>query len=501
MSEPAGSTGGELAGVALDWLTRRAALAWPDHPAIVSGTTTLTFRELDTRIDAAAAMLAGTVGTGAVVGVPGTLTPELAVLFYAVARSGNVVVTVNPFLRGDALTHVLRASGMRLLFTTPELAERVEPVRVELQALTHLVPADSPFLPGRSPERTGELDDTVCVHFTSGTTGPAKGVRLSHRNLTVNALQVAGGHGLDHVSVVLNHLPTYHLMHLNSALSAGATQVLCPGDDTVAAIDAANAHRATRFYSLPVRLLRLADDPRLPNLKLASVEAIMSGGSALAPAAAGKLSAHFGIPVTQGYGLAETSPLTHTDRIAAPRPGSVGTVVAGTECRIVDVASRAVLASGERGEVQVRGPQVMSGYLDPEQPTGIDADGWLSTGDVGYVDADGYLFLVDRLKDVFKCDNWLVSPTEIEQLAGKHAAVRECVVVDHPDPYRGAVAHAFVVLAEPVNPEQIREWVNAQVPYYQQVQHITAVPAIPRSPNGKVRRRDIRAWVAPTDQP
>jgi len=160
-----------------------------------------------------------------------------------------------------------------------------------------------------------------------------------------------------------------------------------------------------------------------------------------------------------------------------------------------------VLASGERGEVQVRGPQVMSGYLDPEQPTGIDADGWLSTGDVGYVDADGYLFLVDRLKDVFKCDNWLVSPTEIEQLAGKHAAVRECVVVDHPDPYRGAVAHAFVVLAEPVNPEQIREWVNAQVPYYQQVQHITAVPAIPRSPNGKVRRRDIRAWVAPTDQP
>jgi long-chain acyl-CoA synthetase len=298
--------------------------------------------------------------------------------------------------------------------------------------------------------------------------------------------------------VILNHLPTYHLMHLNSAVSAGATQVLCPGDDTVAAIDAANAHRATRFYSLPVRLLRLADDPRLPELKLASVEAIMSGGSALSPAAAGRLSEHFGLPVTQGYGLAETSPLTHTDRIGAPRIGSVGTVVTGTGCRIVDVESRAVLASGERGEVQVRGPQVMSGYLDPTQPTGIDADGWFSTGDVGYEDEDGYLFLVDRLKDVFKCDNWLVSPTEIEQVVGKHPAVRECVVVDHPDPYRGAVAHAFVVLADPGDLDPVRDWANAQLPYYQHIQHITGVPAIPRSPNGKVQRRDIRAWVVPT---
>src|SRR5262249_20308968 len=280
--------------------------------------------------------------------------------------------------------HILRASGMRLLFVTPELAERVEPVLGAIKT----VPVDTTFLPGRAPEVPVDPGATVCVHFTSGTTGPAKGVRLSHRNLTVNAAQVAGGHGLDHPSVVLNHLPTYHLMHLNSAVFAGATQVLCPGDDTAAAIEAANEHRATRFYSLPVRLLRLADDPRLPELKLATVEAVMSGGSALSPAAATTLSRHFGIPVTQGYGLAETSPLTHTDRIAAPRIGSVGTVVSGTECRIVDLDSRAVLGAGERGEVQLRGPQLMSGYLDPIQPTGIDTDGWLSTGDVGYQDAD-----------------------------------------------------------------------------------------------------------------
>jgi long-chain acyl-CoA synthetase len=246
-------------------------------------------------------------------------------------------------------------------------------------------------------------------------------------------------------------------------------------------------------------LLRLADDPRLPELKLASVEAIMSGGSALSPAAATTLSAHFGIPVTQGYGLAETSPLTHTDRIAAPRIGSVGTVVAGTGCRIVDLDSRAVLGAGERGEVQLRGPQLMSGYLDPAQPTGIDAEGWLSTGDVGYQDADGYLFLVDRLKDVFKVDNWLVSPSEIEAVLAGHPAVRECVVVDRPHPYRGAVPYAFVVLAQPEPLDGIQDWANAQMPYYQHIQQIGVVDAIPRSPNGKVARRDIRAWAGPTN--
>ncbi|HWB38516.1 MAG TPA: AMP-binding protein, partial [Rugosimonospora sp.] len=251
-------------------------------------------------------------------------------------------------------------------------------------------------------------------------------------------------------------------------------------------------------YSLPVRLARLADGPALAGLRLETVAGILSGGSALPPPAARKLAAHFGIPVTQGYGLAETSPLTHTERLDAPRTGSVGPVVAGTECRVVDLDTRRPVAEGVRGEVQVRGPQVMRAYLDPALPTGIDAEGWLSTGDIGYLDADGYLFLVDRIKDVFKCDNEIVSPTELERLLDRHPVVRESVVVDHPDPHRGAVAHAFVVLADPagsVDTEAIRAAVNAEVPEYQHIRYLDVVPAIPRSPNGKVARRDIRAWV------
>ncbi len=149
---------------------------------------------------------------------------------------------------------------------------------------------------------------------------------------------------------------------------------------------------------------------------------------------------------------------------------------------------------GEPGEIQVRGPQLMKGYLGQPATPEIDADGWFSTGDVGYVDEDGYLFVVDRLKDVFKCDNWLVSPTEIERVLLRHPAVAECVVVDHPDPFSGAVAYGFVTRRDDrADAGELIEFANAQMPYYQHLRHLELMDRIPRSPNGKIQRRDLRA--------
>ncbi|BFO18357.1 hypothetical protein SHKM778_47450 [Streptomyces sp. KM77-8] len=304
---------------------------------------------------------------------------------------------------------------------------------------------------------------------------------MTHRNLVVNAAQIAAVHGLDGDAVTLNHLPLYHPMHLNAAVYAGATQVLSPSPDPAAAIEAANRHGATHFYSLPVRLAHLAADPRLPGLRLDTVSAVFSGGSALLPAQARTLGAHFGIPVLQGYGLAETSPLTHGEPPARPGPGSVGPVVPGTDCRVVDVETRAPLPAGHNGEVQVRGPQLMRGYLGESAPA-VDADGWFSTGDIGHQDEEAYLYLVDRIKDVFKYENWLVSPTEIEQVLITHPAVRDCAVVDHPEPFSGAVAHAFVVLDEaagPPDPAELTAHVNDQVPYYQHIKYLDVVDRVP----------------------
>ncbi|NUR85371.1 MAG: long-chain fatty acid--CoA ligase, partial [Nonomuraea sp.] len=329
------------------------------------------------------------------------------------------------------------------------------------------------------------------IHFTSGTTGSPKAVPLTHRNLTANAAQVAAAHELAAGTVTLNHLPAYHLMHLNAAVHAGATQVLCRSTDTAEAVALANATAATRLFDLPVRLARLAADPRLPGLRLGTVQAIMSGGSALSSAVATARTNHFGSPVLQGDGLAEASPLTHCDRIADPRPGSVGPAVAGTECAITDLDTGAPLPRGKRGEVRVRGPQVMRGYLDSDEQV-VDRDGWLRTGDVGYEDADGRLYLVDRIGDVFKCDNELVAPTEVERVLLRHPDVADCVVFGVPDEYSGAVAHALIVPACPgTDLGAVMRAVNAGLPYVQELRKVEAVARIPRSPAGKVSRREL----------
>ncbi|MDX3229766.1 AMP-binding protein [Streptomyces sp. ME19-01-6] len=507
----------------LDGLPAEAARAHPARTALVwggaapdGGAAALDFAGLDLRVSRAAYAIRRLLpGRGrASVAVASVLHPDFAVAYYAAARSGNVVAVVNPLLREEALLHTLSVSEARLAFVDAGLYARLAPVRERLRALREVVligpvaPRAHPDVPrlddvlGNMKNRTlvgppGAVgpDDVVCVQFTSGTTGLPKAVRLTHRNLVVNAAQIAEAHRVGHGSIALNHLPTYHPMHLNSAVFAGATQVLCAAPDPIDAVEAANRHSATHFYSLPVRLARLAADPAgsVAGRELTTVRLIASGGSALPVRDATRLAERFGVPVFQGYGLAETSPLTHSDDPGRPVPGSVGRPVAGTECRAVDVERRTVLAPGEVGEVQVRGPQVMKGYLGGPDGTGLEEGGWFSTGDVGRIDGEGRLFLVDRLGDTFKCDNFLVAPTEIEQVLLGHELVREAVVFGLPDAARGALAAALVVLQPGARePEAIAADVADRLPYYQRLHHIEAVDAIPRNANGKVQRRALR---------
>jgi long-chain acyl-CoA synthetase len=280
--------------------------------------------------------------------------------------------------------------------------------------------------------------------------------------------------------------------------------------DAAAAVAAADRHGATHWFSIPVRLARLAADPRLPGLRPRTVRGIFCGGSALPAGPARVLSAQFGIPVVQGYGLAEASPTVTLDLPARPKPGSCGPPVAGTECRVVDLVTRRVLGAGERGEIQIRGPQLMPGYLGPDGRRDFDAEGWFSTGDVGHLDEDGYLFVADRLGDVFKCDNEIVAPTEVEAVLARHPAVADCVVFGCPDAFSGAVAHALVVLRTPQDPQgaqgaqgpenedadavaaRVAEEVNADLAPFQRIRRIDAVPALPRGPGGKIQRRLLR---------
>ncbi|MEU2134242.1 class I adenylate-forming enzyme family protein [Streptomyces sp. NPDC018352] len=521
--------------IRLDGLLRQAAVRDPAGCALRTAAGPVTFAELDDRADRIAAYLEHTLGRrGARVGVANTLDAVFPAAYYGTARSGNTVVLVNPLLRAEGLEHVLASAAVEVAFVPTataellvKLADRLPALRtvVVTDASEGIVPSDAVPLraaldsvPGRRPlpALATDLDADVCVQFTTGTTGRPKGVRLSHRNLVANAAQTAAAHHLGSDSVTLNHLPLYHVMHLNSAMYAGAEQVLCADPDPWASLRYAAEAGATHYYGLPARLHRLAGDERLladgggaPGG--ARLTVVLSGGTALAPPAVRVLSEHIGVPVVQGYGMAELSPLSHCQSPYGPGAagaggaggvvggvGGVGGVVPGTECRIVHLDTRQVLDAHATGEVQVRGPQVMAGYLDDPGPAAVDADGWFSTGDVGHLDEDGQLFLVDRLGDVFKHDNELVSPSAVEAVLGEDPRVTDCIAAGWPDDIHGAVVWTGIVLRDPAAPglpevvDAIVARANERLAPYERIRRAEVLDAVPRTPVGKPERRVLR---------
>lgn len=501
---PLSETAAADAGTRLDDLVRRAAATAPDRVALATADgTTLTYAELSDRVDRCAAALSAVAAPGAVVALGAVLDPVFAIAFFGIAQAGNTVALAGPLLREEGLLHVLRAARASVAILSPDMYRRIAPVTDRLPDLRTIVltepdaQLDRPALadlpvPAGAGRRAPAED--ACIQFTNGTTGAPKGVRLSHHNMLVNAAQTAHAHQLDGASVMVNALPIFHVMHLTAQVIAGATQVLAAPGDVLASIALAARARATHYYSLPVLLARLAASPELNRLAVPGLVAMLSGGSALAPQVTTALTDQFGVPVIQGYGLAETAPLTHCDRPGSSRLGSCGPPVAATECRIVDVDDGTVLPAGARGQVQVRGPQLMRGYLGRDRRLDVDADGWFATGDVGYCDAEGYLFLVDRIKDVFKHDNYLVSPTEVERVLAQHPSVVDCAVIDRPDEFSGAVAHGLVVCRDDtVVAADLIRFVADRLPYYEQVRSVDFVAEIPRTPNGgKVLRRELR---------
>jgi long-chain acyl-CoA synthetase len=505
-----------LHGPRIDHLLTRAATTAGEREALRTPESAISYAELDADTDALAAALRQRLGrAGVTVAMAMELSPAYALGFFGITRSGNTAALVNPLLPPDRLAHVLRLSGAEAAILPVAAYRRIEPLLGTLPALRLVVTtqeeAGLPSLAelvregrGRSPfESTMDSDAVACLQFTSGTTGPAKAVRLTHRNLLVNAAQTAYGHRLDATSVLFNHLPAFHIMHLTIGTAVAATHVLCAEPDAAEAVRVAARAGATHFYSLPARFAKLAGDPALSSLRIPSLRAMLSGGSALSPSAAEVLSGQFGVPVAQGFGMAETSPITHLadlrEGAVVPR-GSAGIPVPGAQARIVDLETGAVVPIGETGELQLRGPQLMKGYLGRQPGEDLTADGWLPTGDVARFAASGDLFVVDRIKDLFKRDNEIVSPALVEEVLREHPAVADCVVFDHPHPLSGAVAHALVVARAPADEAEVAAFVNARVAGHERIEHLQFVTAIPRSPTGKVRRSELREQYAAAEK-
>ena len=439
--------------------------------ALIDGDTRLTYGELREEV-------AGVAGWMRAQGV----CPGDRVLM----RMGNLVRFVTTYFG------VLRAGGV-VVAASPELG------RAELAAQTAdaepalVVTDDDP--PGVAARVDG-AHATAVLQYTSGTTGRSKAAVMSHRNLVANALQNARWFGWTADEVNLAVLPLCHTwgmsVCLNSTLAVGGTLVLARRFDAGETCELCRRHGVTVLYGSATMFHRLLDhgETPAPSLRHAKAGAMLTQGrlkerwDALCPHA----------PLQQGYGLTEASPECHNNPPHRFKPGTVGIPMQDTDCRLVDPADpERMVPPGEAGEVCLKGPQVTSGYWRrPEATAAAFCDGWLRTGDLGVMDADGYLTIVDRLKDMLKFRGYTVSPSAVEDCLLAHPAVAEAVVVGRFDPTDGDVPTAFVVLAAPATDEELAAHCRARLARYEVPRAFVSVDEIPRNHLGKPLRRKLQ---------
>jgi acyl-CoA synthetase (AMP-forming)/AMP-acid ligase II len=321
---------------------------------------------------------------------------------------------------------------------------------------------------------------------------------LTHRNLVANMAQTLGsGVNLQTDERVIGVLPFYHiygmLVILNLCLHKGMTIVTMARFDLEQFLKIMQDYQITRANLVPPIILALAKHPIVDNYDLSHLKIIMSGAAPLSAELAQACAERLGCIVLQGYGLTETSPVTHVnpEDPARIKLGSVGVPIANTECAVVSLETGNPLGIREEGEIWIRGPQVMKGYLNNPDATAqtLTPDGWLRTGDVGYVDEDGYFYIVDRVKEMIKYKGLQIAPAELEAVLLTHPAVADAAVIPSPDPEAGEVPKAFVVLKGAATAEELMDYVAARVAPFKKIRRIEFVEQIPKSPSGKILRR------------
>lgn len=481
-----------------------------DRPALIDGPTgrTITYGALAAGVKALAGGLAARgFGKGDVLAIMAPNLPEYAVVFHGTVWAGGTVTTVNPTYTAHEVQHQLNDSGATLLVTIGMFAEVAnEAVKgTKVTDVFTIDPRDGLTLkdlmgpPLAAPVASGP-DDVACLPYSSGTTGLSKGVMLTHRNLVANLNQAAALLPVDEGEVSISFLPFFHIYGMQSlmnlTLAAGGVVVTMPRFDLEMFLTLAQKHRVKRACVVPPVVLALAKHPIVEKFDLSSLDVLFSGAAPLGAELAKEAGARIGCEVAQGYGMTELSPVTHVSPLGQWKPGTIGVLVPSTEARIVHVETGEDLGLDADGEIWIRGPQVMKGYLHNEAATRetIDADGWLHTGDIGHVDADGHFTIVDRLKELIKYKGFQVPPAELEALLVTHPAVADAAVIGVKDEEAGELPKAFIVLkpGAQATEDDIKAFVAKEVAHYKQIRLLQFVPEIPKSAAGKILRRLLR---------
>jgi acyl-CoA synthetase (AMP-forming)/AMP-acid ligase II len=414
---------------------------------------------------------------------------------YQLENSGAVILITDGATLGDI--HLAGLPSLRRVYSTRQRAAGTEDFSDLLKPVTATLP----------PPAQSSRDTIAALPYSSGTTGLPKGVMLSHYNLVANIYQLIAPHGtsLSATDTLLCFLPLYHIYGLNVALNPmltlGATLVLMPRFNVPQLLGLLTSEHVTMMPTVPPALNALnqaAEAGQFP--KDHHVRWVKSGAAPLPPELARRFTELTRIPVNQGYGMTEASPVTHLGYIDPPamnRPESIGQPLAQTDCRVLDANDREV-APCEPGELVMRGPQFMLGYWkEPQATASVLRDGWYWSGDIVKRDADNFFYILDRRKEMIKYKGFPVAPAEVEAVLMEHPAVRDCGVVARPNPEAGEIPCAFVVLREGLASDEAMKkslcgFVADRLTHYKQPREVHFVDAVPRTPSGKILRRELR---------
>lgn len=465
--------------------------------------------------------------------------PQAVIAYYGALFAGAIVVQTNPMYTERELTHQLVDSGAETIVTLDLLYNRVMNVKPATSLKNVIVTRIPDYLPvikkwlyplvqrkqpkppvinygngvfsflsllAESPSTpvTPEIDperDLALLQYTGGTTGVAKGVMLTHKNLVANAVQCQAvlykmQYGKERV---LGALPFFHVYGMTTVMNLGiqlaAEIVLIPRFDVDLILKTIHKTKPTMFPGAPTMYIALINHPDIKKYDLSSIEACVSGSAPLPLEVQQRFEELTGGRLVEGYGLTESSPVTHSNPIWGNRiNGSIGLPWPDTDSKIVDLATGEDLPQGEIGELAVRGPQVMLGYWNrPEDTAATIRDGWLLTGDVAYMDENGYFYIVDRKKDMIIAGGFNIYPREVEEVLFEHPAIMEAAVVGVPDPYRGETVKAFVVLkkGQQVTEQELDAFCRSKLAAFKVPRIYEFRDELPKTTVGKVLRRQL----------